>query len=135
MEIDYGDVEWDNNVRLVNVKASDAASSPESNDYVLEARVRRLRNCNIKPEGAKRIVCDKEDNEVGQLWFDTEPEVQCAIMGREARGKDGNRKYYVLFVTEYAMPPGRRKFRRVGIGSIQQCFILFDGQDDKAQIY
>jgi len=154
LQINYGDVEWDRSVRLVNVKASDAATSPENNDCVLEARVRRLRNCKIKPEGAKRVICGKEDNEVGQLWFDTEPEVWCAIMGRETGVEDGNRKYYVLFVTECMTPRGRGKFgmrnlgimgilnlrrraqfRRVGMGSIQQRFILFDGQDDTAQIF
>jgi hypothetical protein len=136
---EYGDIEWDNSVRLVEVKASDAATSPEDNGYVLEARVRRLRDCKMKPEGAKGVILDEEDNEVGQLYFDTQPgnvlpEVRCAIMGRGKTGaEDGNRLYYVLFV-KCATQPGDRKFRRVGMGSIQKRFILFDGQDDTAQI-
>jgi hypothetical protein len=135
LPITYEDVEWDDSVRLVEVKASDSAS-PEGDGYVLKARARRLRNCKVKPEGA---ILDKEDNEVGQLYFDTEPgnvlpEVHCAILGREETvAKDGNRKYYVLFV-KCATQPGDPKFRRVGTGSIQQRFILFDGQDDTAQI-
>ncbi len=147
LQIPYGNVEWDKRVRLVNVEASDAANSPENNGYVLEIRVRRLRNYNIKPEGVKRVIYNEEDNEVGQLWVDTEPEVWvdtepevwvdtepevwCAIIGREAEVEDGNRKYYVLFVTECAT---QLKFRRVGMGSIQQRFILFNGQGDMAQI-
>jgi hypothetical protein len=58
-----GNVEWDRSVWLVEINASDST-------YVLEARVRRLRDCEIKPEGMKRVILD-EDNEVGQLYFDT----------------------------------------------------------------
>jgi hypothetical protein len=134
LPIGNGCVEWDRSVRLVEINASDS-TSPEDNGYVLEARVRRLRDCEIKPEGAKRVILDEEDNEVRQLYFDTQPEVRCAIMGRERpRVEDGNRIYYVLFVTECATPLGHGKFRRVGIGSIQKRFILFDGQEDPAQI-
>jgi hypothetical protein len=134
LPITNGDVEWDRSVRLVEINASDS-TSPEDKGYVLEARVRRLRECEIKPEDAKRVILDEEDNEVRQLYFDTQPEVRCAIIGREkTRVEDGNRIYYVLFVTECAAPLGHGKFRRVGIGSIQKRFILFDGQEDPAQI-
>lgn len=134
----YGDVEWDRSVRLVEVKASDAATSPENDSYVLEARVRRLRDCKIKPKG----VVLGEDNEVGHVYFDTQPgnvppEVRCAIIGRETGAEGGKRKYYVLLVTERATHLGgsaQLEFGRVGMGSIQQRFILFDGQDDTAQI-
>jgi len=130
----FGGVGWDSSVRLVEAKASDETISPENDSYVLKARVRRLQDCKIKPEG---IIHDKEDNEVGHLYFDTQlenvppEEVRCAIIGRETGAEDGKRKYHVLFVT------GRGKFgrfERVGMGSIQQRFILFDGQDDTAQI-
>ncbi len=127
LPIRFGDVEWDDSVRLVKVEANDAVTSPEDDGYVLEARVRR-------------VVLDGKDNEVGQLYFDTQPgnvlpEVRCAIMGREKTGaKDGNRIYYVVFVTERATQLGRGKFKRVGIGSIEKRFILFDGQEDPAQI-
>lgn len=128
--LEYGGVEWDSSVRLVKAKAGDEATSPENNSYVLEARVKRLQDCKIKPKG---VIYDKEDNEVGYLYFDTQlknvlPEVRCAIMGRETGAEDRKRKYHVLFVT------GRGKFERVGMGSIQQRFILFDGQGDTAQI-
>ncbi|KAF4634210.1 hypothetical protein G7Y89_g3912 [Cudoniella acicularis] len=121
-------VEWDSSVQFVKA---------EANNYVLEARVRWLQDFKIKPEG---VIHDQKDNEVGHLWFDSQPgkalsEVRCAIMGREkTRTKDGKRKYYVLFVTESATHPGRGKFGRVGMGWIQQRFILFDDQDDTAQI-
>jgi len=131
LQIGFGDVEWDKSVRFVKVEASDAATSPENDDRVLEVRVRRLRDCKTKPEG---VILDKTDSEVGQLWFDTEPEVRCAIMGREIRARGENRKYYVLLVTECATLPGRGKFERVGMGLIEERFILFDGQDDTAQI-
>jgi hypothetical protein len=131
LPIKFTGVEWDNSVRLVKVKAkvkaNDATTGPEDEGYVLEARVRG-------------VMLDGKDNEVGQLYFDTQPgnvlpEVRCAIMGREETGvEDGNWKYYVLFVTECTTPWGRGKFRRVGMGSIEKRFILFDGQDDTAQI-
>ncbi|KAH7113157.1 hypothetical protein B0J13DRAFT_574809 [Dactylonectria estremocensis] len=132
-------VEWNKSVQFVEDKASNAASNPENDGYVLKARVRRLRDCEIKPKGPKHVIRDRKDNEVGHLRFDTQPgkastEVRCAIMGREIRGEDGERKYYVLFVTECATHPGCGKFERVGVGSIQQRFILFDGQDDAAHI-
>jgi hypothetical protein len=133
LPIVFGDVEWDNRVRLVEVKASDSAIL-EDDGYVLEARVRRLRDCKVGPEGAKRVILDEEDNEVGQLDFDTQPDVWCAIMGRERTGAGGQRRHFVLFVIACATQPGDRKFRRVGMGSIQKRFILFDGQDDLAQI-
>jgi hypothetical protein len=132
LPIKFGDVEWDRSLRLVEVKASDAATSPEDDGCVLEARVRRLRDYEIKSEG---VMLDEEDNEVGRLYLDTQPEVRCAIIGREqTRAKDGNRIYYVLFVTECATQPGGGKFRRVGMGSIEKRFILFDRQDDPAHI-
>jgi hypothetical protein len=127
LPIQFEDVQWDDSVRLVKVKANDAATSPEDDGYVLEARVRR-------------VVLDGKDNEVGQLYFDTQPwnvlpEVRCAIMGREkTEANDGNRIYYVVFVTECATQLGCAKFERVGVGSIEKRFILFDGQDDPAQI-
>jgi hypothetical protein len=131
--LEIRDVEWDRSVQFAEDKASNAASNPEDGGYALEAQVRRLQDCEIKPEG------DQKDNEVQHLCFDTQPgkvstEVRCAIMGRETRGEDGKRKYYVLFVTECATQPGCGKYERVGMGSIQQRFILFDGQDDAAQI-
>jgi len=128
------DVEWDENVQFVEDKANNAASHQENDGYILEARVRRLRNCKIKPGGPKHVILDGKDNEVGHLCFDTQPGVRCAIIGREPGREDGKRKYYVLFVTECATPPGCGKFERVGMGSIQQRFIRFDSQDDAAQI-
>jgi len=71
--VKFGDVEWDKSVRIVNIKASDEARKPENDGYVLEARVRRLQGCNITPESAGHVVWDEKDNEVGRLWFDTEP--------------------------------------------------------------
>lgn len=135
--VTLGDIEWDSSVQIVEAKASDETIGLENNSYVLEARVRRLQelqDCKIKPEG---VIHDKEDNEVGHLYFDTQlenvppEEVRCAIIGRETGAEDGKQKYHVLFVT------GRGKFGRfgrVGMGSIQQRFILFDSQDDTAQI-
>jgi hypothetical protein len=139
LDLDMRDVEWDRSVRFVEDKASNAVSNQESDGYVLEARVRRLQDCEIKPKDPKHVIRDRMDNEIGHLCFDTQPgedstEVRCAIMGRESRREDGKRKYYVLFVTECAMPPGCGKFERVGMGSIQQRFIRFDSQDDAAQI-
>jgi hypothetical protein len=49
-----GGPEWDSRVQIIN--------------YVLEARVRRLQDCEIKPEG---VIHDQEDNEVRHLYFDT----------------------------------------------------------------
>jgi len=140
LQVEYGDVEWDISVRLVDAKASDKVIKSENDGCFLEARVRRLQDCKIKPKGVihesvihEGVIHDKEDNEVGHLHFDTQlknvpPEVRCAIMGRETGAEDGKRKYHVLFVT------GRGKFERVGMGWIQQRFILFDGQGDTAQI-
>jgi hypothetical protein len=150
------DVEWDRSVQFVR----NVASCLENDSNVLEARVRRLQDCEIKSEGTKHIIRDQNDNEVGHLCFDiqldhvirvqknnevgylcydTQPgkapiEVRCAIMGRETRGKDGKRKYYVLLVTECVTQPESGKFERLGMGWIQQRFILFDGQDDVVQI-
>jgi hypothetical protein len=133
-------IDWDKSVQIVN------ASRFIEVDYVLETRVRRLQNCEIKPEG---VIYDKEHNEVGNLHFDTQlenvplEEIQCAIIGRELEVKDEKRKYYVLFVTSrgnFGEPflgiTGSRqlKFRRVGAGIIQKRFILFSGQDDTAWI-
>jgi hypothetical protein len=137
LEIKFNDVEWDRSVQLVKVKASDAANSPKEDRYVLKARVRGLRDYEIKRGG---VMLDEDDHEVGQLWFDTQPgnvlpEIRCAVMGRRMTGaKDKNRIYYVLFVTECTTQQGRGKYKRVGMGSIQERFILFDGQDDTAQI-
>jgi hypothetical protein len=132
------EVEWDRSVRFV--KASNAASNLGNTGYILEARVRRLQDCEIKPEGPKQVIHDQKDNEVGHLRFDTQlgkdsTEVRCAIMGRETKRADDKRDYYVLFVTECSTPPGCGKYERVGIGSIQQRFIRFDTQDDVAQIF
>ncbi|RDW62255.1 hypothetical protein BP6252_11688 [Coleophoma cylindrospora] len=145
LPIEFEDAEWDDSVRLVEDEPSDPTASSEKYIYALEARVRRLR---AKPEVAKRAILDKKNNEeVGDLWFDTEPEVQCAIIGRESTratnrtigserigAKDENRIYYVLFVTEYATQSLGRKFGRVGVGSIEKRFILFDSQDNLAHI-
>ncbi|PVH67613.1 HET-domain-containing protein [Cadophora sp. DSE1049] len=160
-QIEYSkiqDVEWDRSVQFVTV--SNAASSLENDGNILEARVRRLQDCEIKPESRKHVIRDQKDNEVGHLCFDIQPdhvirvkkdnevgylcfdtqpgkaliEVRCAIMGRETRGGNGKRKYYVLFVTECVTQPECGKFERLGMGWIQQRFILFDGQDDVAQI-
>jgi hypothetical protein len=121
----HGDVEWDSSVRI------DEASSTENDGYVLKARVRRLQNCEIKPDGVKPdgVIYD-QDKELGHLYFNTQPgnvppEVRCAIMGRETGAEDGNWIYYVLFITECATQSGRRKFKRVGMGMIEKRFILF----------
>ena len=126
-------VEWDKGVRFV--KAINAASNPENDGYVLEARVRRFQDCEIKPEGTKHVIRDQNDNNVGYLCFDIQLEkasieVQCAIMGRGIIGEEGKRRYYVLFVTECVTQPECGKFERLGMGWIQQRFILFDRQDD-----
>jgi len=47
-------------------KPSDSAT--KNYGYVLKARVRRLRDCKINPEG---VILDDEDNEVGLIYFDT----------------------------------------------------------------
>jgi hypothetical protein len=130
----FGEIVWDRSVQLVAAKASDGATSTKKDSCILEARVRRLRDCEIRPEGAEGIMLDKEDNGLGQLYLDTKPEVRCAIMGREKSAEDGNRMYYVLFVTKCATSLSREKFRRVGMGSIQQRFIMFDSEGDTAQI-
>lgn len=140
-QIEYPDtrysVYWDTSVQFVEDKESNASNNPENDGYVLKARVRRLRDCEIKPEGLRHVIRDEKD-EVGHLCFDSQPgkaltEVWCAIMGKEARGKDGKWQYYVLLVTECAMHPGCGKFKGVGMGWIQQRFILFDYEDDTAQ--
>lgn len=124
--------EWDKSVQFVEGKASNAASNPENDDYVLEARVLR-----IKPEGLEQVRRDEKGDEGVHLWFDQERnasiEIRCAIMGRETRRKrkDGKRKYYVLVVTE---DPESGSWVRVGVGSIEQRFILFNGQDAAARI-
>ncbi|KAG9230962.1 heterokaryon incompatibility protein-domain-containing protein, partial [Amylocarpus encephaloides] len=124
-EITLGGIEWDKRVHFVK---AEYAMPPD----ILETRVRRLQNCEIKPEG---VISDMENNKVGNLHFDTQlendplEEVRCAIIGRDAKVKDGGREYHVLFVASTQL-----KFRRVGMGTIQQRFIMFDGQDDTAQI-
>jgi hypothetical protein len=129
LQLEYGKVEWDYSVQFMDDKPSDSAT--ENYGYVLKARVRRLRDCKINPEG---VILDDEDNEVGLIHFDTQlgnflPEVACVIMERETRDDsddDGSqRKYYVLFLAEGAMQLGRGTFTRVGIGLIQQRFLLF----------
>jgi hypothetical protein len=152
-QMGHGDVEWDSNVQLVEALQN---SKVKASNYVLEARVRRIQNCEIKPEGD---IHGQEDNKVGHLYFDTQPgnappEVQCAIMGREDKygvlvNYYGKRAYYVLLVTECATSPGRGEsgkqfagiigsaqlqYRRIGMGWIQQRFIKFGGQDDTSQI-
>ncbi|KAH7132760.1 heterokaryon incompatibility protein-domain-containing protein [Dactylonectria macrodidyma] len=115
-QIEYSeirDAEWDKSVQFA--------------EDILKARVKWLQDCVIKPEGPKHVLRDEKDNEVGHLCFDTQPgktsaEVRCAIIGRETGGED-----------ECSTQPGGR-FERVGMGSIPQRFILFDGQDDTAQI-
>ena len=63
LPIKFGDVEWDDSVRLVKVKAkvkaNDAATGLEDERYVLEARMRR-------------VMFEGKDNEVGQLYFNTQ---------------------------------------------------------------
>ncbi|EXK24269.1 hypothetical protein FOMG_18996 [Fusarium oxysporum f. sp. melonis 26406] len=125
-------VEWDKSVQFVEDKASNPASNPENDGYVLEARVLRT-----KPEGLEQVRRDEKGDEGVHLWFDQERnasiEIRCAIMGRETRRKrkDGKRKYYVLVVAE---DPESGSWVRVGMGSIEQRFILFDGQDAAARI-
>jgi hypothetical protein len=137
LQMRYGDVEWDDSVQLVDtLPIVKALRFVIPSNYVLKARVRRLRDYKIKLEG---VIFDEWDNEAVQQYFDTQPrsalpEVRCAIMGREIGAEDGKRKYYVLFVTKCATSWGRENFRRVGMGWIQKRFILFDGQDDTAQI-
>ena len=126
LQMEFGGVGWDTSVRFVNI----------SGNYILKARVRRLGDCKIKSKG---VIFDEGDNEVGQLYFDTQPgnvlpEVQCAIIGRERWAEGGDPKYYVLFV-KCATPLGQEKFRRVGMGWIQKRFILFGNQDKEAQIF
>ncbi|KAK2468232.1 hypothetical protein H9L39_19878 [Fusarium oxysporum f. sp. albedinis] len=141
-QIDYSeiqDVAWDKSVQFVEGKAgneaSNAASNQEANGYVLEARVKRFQDCEIKPEGLEHVIRNEHGDEVVHLWFDQEREgsieIRCAIMGREKRAKGGKRKYYVLVVTE---DPESGLWARVGMGSIEQRFILFDGQDAAARI-
>ncbi|EXL39235.1 hypothetical protein FOCG_18143 [Fusarium oxysporum f. sp. radicis-lycopersici 26381] len=137
-QIDYSeiqDVEWDKSVQFVEDKASNAASNSENDGYVLEARVKWFRDCEIKPEGLEQVIRDEMGDEVVHLWFDQDREasieIRCAIMGREREPEDGNRKYYVLVVTE---GPESGLWARVGMGSIEQRFILFDSQDATARI-
>ncbi|KAH7330050.1 heterokaryon incompatibility protein-domain-containing protein [Rhexocercosporidium sp. MPI-PUGE-AT-0058] len=141
LQLETGDVEWDHSVQFMDDKPSDLATSSDNHGYVLKARVRRLRDCKITSEG---VILDDADNEVGLVHFDTQPgsflpEVVCAIMGRETRVSWGDvdgsqRKYYVLYLTEGAMQLGRGAFTRVGMGSIQQRFLLLGDQDDTARI-
>ncbi len=136
LQLEFGKVEWDHSVRFMNDKPSDSGTSSENHGHVLEARVRRLQDCKINPKG---VVLDNADNEVGLGYFDTQPgsflpEVVCAIMGRETSDHGSQRKYYVLFLAEGAMQLGRGTFRRVGMGSIQQRFLLLDDQEDMARI-
>ncbi|KAG4430240.1 hypothetical protein IFR05_014282 [Cadophora sp. M221] len=140
LQLEIGAVEWDHSVQFMDDKPSDSGTSSDNHGYVLQARVRRMRDCKINSEG---VILDDADNEVGLVHFDTEPgsflpEVVCAIMGRETRDDgdvDGSqRKYYVLFLAEGAMELGRGTFTRVGMGSIQQRFLLLGDQDDTARI-
>jgi hypothetical protein len=143
LQLEFGEVDWDHSVHFIDDKLSDAATGSENYGYVLKARVRQLRDCKIKPGG---VILEKDnevgfdkDNEVGLVYFDTQPgnvlPVDCAIMGRETRYGDGwKRKYYVLFLAECPMQLGRGRFTRVGMGWIQQRFLLLDDQDDTAQI-
>lgn len=134
LPLEFGEVEWDHSVHFINDKPSDAATSSENYGYVLKARVRQLRDCKIIPGDIIVDKEDKEDNEVGLVYFDTQPgnvlPERCAIMGRETRGDDDvdgwKRKYYVLFLAECPMQLGRGRFTRVGMGSIQQRFLLLD---------
>ncbi|KAF5236757.1 hypothetical protein FANTH_11135 [Fusarium anthophilum] len=125
-------VEWDKSVQFVEDQASNAANNPGNDGYALEARVLR-----IKPGGLEQVRRDEKGDEGVHLWFDQERnaliEIRCAIMGRETRRKrkDGKQKYYVLVVTE---DPEGGSWVRVGMGSIEQRFILFDGQDVAARI-
>ncbi|EXK25888.1 hypothetical protein FOMG_17502 [Fusarium oxysporum f. sp. melonis 26406] len=138
-QIKYSDiqgVEWDESVIFVEDEASKAASNPETNGYVLKARVRRIQDCKIKPEGLEHVIRDKKGDEVVHLWFDQEGaasiEIRCAIMGRQTRRrKYSKRKYYVLVVTEC---PESGSWARVGMGAIEEGRILFDGQDAAARI-
>lgn len=140
LQLESGEVEWDHSVQLMDEKPSDSGNSSENHRYVLEARVRRLRDYKINSEG---VILDDADNKVGLVHFDTQPgsflpEV-CAIMGRETRDdSDDNssqRKYYVLFLAEGAMQLGRGAFTRIGMGSIQQHFLLLGDQEDTARIF
>jgi hypothetical protein len=70
LQLEFGEVEWGHSVHLMDDKPSDAATSSENYGYVLKARVRQLRDCKIKPGG---IILDEEDNEVGRIYFDTQP--------------------------------------------------------------
>ncbi|KAH7360958.1 hypothetical protein BKA65DRAFT_577990 [Rhexocercosporidium sp. MPI-PUGE-AT-0058] len=140
LQLEAEEVEWDLNVQFMDDKQSDSVTGSDNHRYVLEARVRRLRDCKINSEG---VILDDADNEVGLVHFDTQPgsflpEVVCAIMGRETKVygniNGSQRKYYVLFLAKGAMQPRRGTFTRVGIGSIQQRFLLHSNQDDTAQI-
>ncbi|KAH6725012.1 heterokaryon incompatibility protein-domain-containing protein [Leptodontidium sp. MPI-SDFR-AT-0119] len=141
LQLEFREVEWDHSVQFIDDKPSDSGTSSKGHGYVLEARVRRLRDCKVNSEG---VILDNDANEVGLVNFDTQsgnfpPEGPCAIMGRETRD-DGDvdgleRKYYVLFLAEGAMQLGRGTFTRVGMGSIQQRFLHFSDQDDMARIF
>jgi hypothetical protein len=111
------EVEWDIAVqigrkRIVENKASNAASIPRSN--ILVARVMRVQHCT--EDGGVDFKFDQEKVSV---------KVRCAIIGRETEGVDGTRKYHVLVVTKSSK---RGLWERVGMGSIQERFIVFDDQ-------
>jgi hypothetical protein len=91
LQQELGEVEWDHSVQFINDKPSDSGTSSESHGYVLEARVRRLRDCKFNSEG---VILDA-NKKVGLIHFDTQPgsflpEVICAIMGRETRDDSDN---------------------------------------------
>lgn len=63
--------------------------------------MRRLQDCEIKPEGSIHVIRDDKDDEVGHLCFDTQPrkaptEVRCAIMERDTVGREGGKRCSLL---------------------------------------
>jgi len=89
----------------VGDKTSNTARNPETHIYLLEARVGQLRGCEIKAEGPKHAIHDQKGSKVGHLRYDTQvgkvpTEVRYKIIGRDIGQEDGERVYYVLFVTK-----------------------------------
>jgi hypothetical protein len=126
-DIGWTSIDWDRSFML--------AWNWENNCHVLKAQVKRLQDCEVKHEGLEHIIQDENGDEVAHLWFDQEKRaligVWYAILGRERGRMDGECKCWVLIVME---SPDFRSLKRVGMGWIQQRFILFDGQDEAVQI-
>ena len=133
LEIESDQVQWNEGVRLV--------------DNMLQAQVRDFQSgCKVrrKGDGTCIVVDEKRNHESGWLKYDGQRrtnlrKLKCVVVGREKSDSDSDRRrssskqsvsnakrrYYILVVASVSYSEGSRKFKRVGVGSIPQGFILF----------